>query len=580
MAGTINKFKVEIDGDEIVDPVDQRIVFVSVQDNLNLPDMFIIHFKDPDRSVLATTKAQIGSAVKISVVSDASPGGEKLIVGEVTALEAQFSHSDTITVVRGFDHSHRLYRGRRTRSFKGKLYSDVAKAVASGAGLDLGQIDATTGVIDFVSQPNVSDWVFLKDIEAKTGFRAFVADGKFEFRKPIEAADASAPATDFVQPPEPTQLVFGQNLHRGVNIVSSAEQVAKVQVRGWDIDAKEGLVEESEAKTTTAEIGVTPIEIAKKFGNGVLVSSSVPYGKRAEAAAAAKALAEQVADGHAEFMAEVDGNAKLKAGAEFSLGNAGLPFDGKYVITASEHQYHPSTGYVTAVTVSGRQVRSLFELAGGGENIGDGKIYGVVSALVDDVKDPEKMARVRLKFPWMSADYVSPWARTMQLGAGPTRGSFFVSEVGDEVLVAFEHGDFSRPYVIGGLYNGKDKLGLQDGFVGSDGKLTSRGFRSRNGHRIAFLDGFQNKQQLALTTGDGKNEIRLEQSGTKVVVHSNGTVEITGGNEVKVSSKKVVVHSETDLNLDAKNINLSATGEVSMKSSGRFVVKGTTIELN
>ncbi len=42
------------------------------------------------------------------------------------------------------------------------------------------------------------------------------------------------------------------------------------------------------------------------------------------------------------------------------------------------------------------------------------------------------------------------------LFAGKDRGSWFMPDVGDEVLVSFEHGDPSRPYVLGGLWNGTD----------------------------------------------------------------------------------------------------------------------------
>ena len=78
--------------------------------------------------------------------------------------------------------------------------------------------------------------------------------------------------------------------------------------------------------------------------------------------------------------------------------------------------------------------------------------------MVSDATDPEKAGRVKLTFPWLSDDYVSDWARTVQPGAGKDRGWPVLPEVGDEVLVAFEQGDFSRPTVLGGLYNGVDTM--------------------------------------------------------------------------------------------------------------------------
>ena len=96
------------------------------------------------------------------------------------------------------------------------------------------------------------------------------------------------------------------------------------------------------------------------------------------------------------------------------------------------------------------------------------KIYGVVVGIVRDIKDPQNLGRVKVDFPWMgeSSEAVaieseedrahSFWARIATLMAGKQRGSFIIPEVGDEVLVAFEHGEIDRPYVLGMLWNADD----------------------------------------------------------------------------------------------------------------------------
>ncbi len=95
-------------------------------------------------------------------------------------------------------------------------------------------------------------------------------------------------------------------------------------------------------------------------------------------------------------------------------------------------------------------------------------VIGVVTA----VDDPESLGRVKVKFPWLADDYESWWARVAQLGAGPDRGAVWLPEVNDEVLVAFEHGDTRRPYVVGGLCNGVDNPPFGDGLIdGSTGAV-------------------------------------------------------------------------------------------------------------
>jgi len=81
---------------------------------------------------------------------------------------------------------------------------------------------------------------------------------------------------------------------------------------------------------------------------------------------------------------------------------------------------------------------------------------GVVIAIVKNLHDPEGQGRIEVQFPWLSDSLRSSWAPVAAPLAGKQRGMFFMPEVDDEVLVAFEHGSFNHPYVVGYLWNGKD----------------------------------------------------------------------------------------------------------------------------
>ena len=87
---------------------------------------------------------------------------------------------------------------------------------------------------------------------------------------------------------------------------------------------------------------------------------------------------------------------------------------------------------------------------------GDRRFYGVVIGVVTNNHDPRSLGRIKVKFPWLSADNESNWARVASLMAGKGRGALFLPEVDDEVLVMFEHGYMEHPYVVGALWNGKD----------------------------------------------------------------------------------------------------------------------------
>src|SRR5437588_9868788 len=129
------KFKVEVDGRELLPAVDTALVSAFVDDSLNLPDMFQLTFRDPGRTVLEEAGFKVGSKVKITAFADNGPAGDALIIGEVTTLEADFDPLGTMTVVRGYDPSHRLFRGRVTETYQNVTYSDVASQVAKRAGL-------------------------------------------------------------------------------------------------------------------------------------------------------------------------------------------------------------------------------------------------------------------------------------------------------------------------------------------------------------------------------------------------------------------------------------------------------------
>ena len=74
---------------------------------------------------------------------------------------------------------------------------------------------------------------------------------------------------------------------------------------------------------------------------------------------------------------------------------------------------------------------------------------GVVTGIVKNLSDPEGQGRIELVFPWLSDSVRSSWAPVASMLAGKDRGAFFMPEIDDEVLVAFEHGDMNHPFIVG-----------------------------------------------------------------------------------------------------------------------------------
>jgi len=195
---------------------------------------------------------------------------------------------------------------------------------------------------------------------------------------------------------------------------------------------------------------------------------------------------------------------------------------------------------------------------------GSRPIYGVVVGIVTQNDDKEKLGRVKVKFPWLSENDESDWARVAMLGAGPNAGAVFIPEVNDEVLVGFEHGDISRPFVISGLWNGVDKPNLGDGLL-DNGKVKRNGFVSRKGHKFVFFED-SSKSGIALITSDGKVKVSLNESNTEIHIECEG---------------KVLIKSQGDMNLESSgSLTLKGDGGVKVNSNSTVEIKGQQVKLN
>jgi uncharacterized protein involved in type VI secretion and phage assembly len=157
------------------------------------------------------------------------------------------------------------------------------------------------------------------------------------------------------------------------------------------------------------------------------------------------------------------------------------------------------------------------------------RLYGVYPALVVDIQDPDGQGRVKVRLPWLPDDDggYSVWARIATLMAGNNRGTWFIPDVDDEVLVAFEAGDPRRPYVVGALWNGRDAPpesmdGAGDNFIKS--------ITSRNGVKIT-LDDQDGQEKLILETPGGQKLTMQDGPGKVEIKDSNGnsiTLDVTG----------------------------------------------------
>ncbi len=179
-----------------------------------------------------------------------------------------------------------------------------------------------------------------------------------------------------------------------------------------------------------------------------------------------------------------------------------------------------------------------------------GRWYGVFPALVTDIKDPDGQGRVKISLPWSpdtDGSRYEAWARLSTMMGGNNRGSWFVPDVNDEVLVAFEAGNPRRPYVVGCLWNGSDKP--PESMDGS-GKNNKKVLRSRNGVKVT-LDDQDGQEKLILETPGGQKITMKDGPGAVEIVDSNG-------NSVKLETSGITITASAKVTINASQVAVSA----------------------
>jgi uncharacterized protein involved in type VI secretion and phage assembly len=193
-----------------------------------------------------------------------------------------------------------------------------------------------------------------------------------------------------------------------------------------------------------------------------------------------------------------------------------------------------------------------------------GRWFGVYPAVVTDISDPESMGRVKVMLPWApdtANERYDAWARIATLMAGNKRGTWFIPDTGDEVLVAFEAGDPRRPYVIGALWNGND---APPESMDGGGKNFKKVIRSRNGVTIT-LDDKDGRESLVAETPGGQKMTMQDGPGTIELADSNG-------NSITMEPSGITITTSALLTINASTVTVNTS---SMTVTGPTTLSAT-----
>jgi uncharacterized protein involved in type VI secretion and phage assembly len=176
------------------------------------------------------------------------------------------------------------------------------------------------------------------------------------------------------------------------------------------------------------------------------------------------------------------------------------------------------------------------------------RLYGAYPATVLDNQDPDSQGRVKVKLPWMPDNEgggYEVWARLATMMAGNNRGTWFIPDTDDEVLVVFEGGDARRPYVVGALWNGSDAPPQQ-----MDADNNKKVIRSRNGVKVT-LDDQTGQEQFICETPAGQKVTLKDGPGNVIIEDSNG-------NSIKLEPSGITVTAAAQVKVQCATMEVSA----------------------
>ena len=193
-------------------------------------------------------------------------------------------------------------------------------------------------------------------------------------------------------------------------------------------------------------------------------------------------------------------------------------------------------------------------------------------ARVVDLKDPDKLGRIKISYPWLDSEQTA-WVRMVVPHAGKDRGWYALPELDDEVLVGYEHGNTDHPIVLGCLYN-KDNAPMQEA-ISSDNDVKM--LMTRSGNKIVLND-TNGAEQIVISQKDGKNQIVLDISGPSITISTEGDISIKGKQNVTIEADQgITMKAASDVKIEGANVEIKASANIKSEAGANNEIKGNAM---
>jgi Rhs element Vgr protein len=501
------------------------------------------------------------------------------------------------------DKAHKLGLIRENAVFVGKEDKQIITDIAQKAAVNVECGESTLQHKQIV-QYYCTNWDFIISRAEANGLLACIENGVLKLRKPDLNSDTSTEISE----------IYEYELEADLGA-----QYQEVESICWDIkECKPGKFSNTNQKELTKEAfksGHNFDSLSSSMGSIKYTLVNGVYAEKEEMEAWANAMLMKNRHSLLRGRISVKGNPALKLGDTVTIGGLGNMFNGKALVTGIRHRID-NEGWITDIQCG--LTRNWFyknddiiEKPAAGLLPGiNGLQIGVVEAYPEE-GDPDKLYRIKVRIPAIDEKESVIWARLIFPYAGVKRGSFWVPEEGDEVVVGFFNDDPRHAVVLGSLYNGNAQPPLE-----FTDKNNEKGMITRNGIKVIFTDE-KDKEKLEIITPGGNKALFEDENGitvkdknqNKITLHDQGmTFEDKNQNKITMDDKGAAIEDANKnaltfnnegieiKDLNGNSIILSSAGielkdmngnKVALEAGGTTVespadvtVKGTMINLN
>lgn len=509
-------------------------------------------------------------------------GEEEDVIFEGTVIAVQLAINDydgLQVTVDCRDHAYAMTQVTTDHVYEDKTDSDIIHEVLRNYSLEA-KVRAGQALHSQLVQYQTTDWDFICS-RARACGSIVVVDGKtFSVAPPRISGSATL------------RLTYGVDIIAFNGELSAAQQPMAVIARAWDPNNQSLLVAQSEKPELNDQGNVPQDILAEVTGKR---SRTLNISFAGSDMLQTSANAEQMWAGLSRFSGSCvfAGSAKAKVAELVELVGVGSRFSGLAYVGGVAHEFNES-GWTTILSIGIPQEDTTLPQQHRGDAAFPGLLIGVVVKIDED---PKRENRIAIELPILDLPTKRIWARLASSWASKSYGTINVPDVGDEVVVGFQHGEVHDAIVLGSLYSGNRNPEKQWG-----AENNWHGIRTKSGITIGLDDekkavyvdspgGIKihiNDEDKSLSLAD-MNGNKLSFSPQGVHLESEKGIKIVSQGDVHMQAADELNQSATGgVSIKGENVNIKANATVSVKgtakaelaASGQAVVKGAMVMIN